>query len=283
MTFNQTINTKAAITTVIVHALLLLLFLFVRYNVPPTETVQDLGMEVNLGTSDNGSGADQPLATDAPAALAVQTEQISTSSNALNEPHEILTSDDKEAPVITKNIPVENRKPTPESKPKEKQTSTQTVAATTATPSKPKPQPARYVYNGATGTGGNQAVTNRAGSSEGNTNGNGDRGVPAGVPGSSNYSGSPGNGTGGISHNLSGRDISPKQFVAEFNEGGKVVVRVRVNREGNILSKEVIRSSSSTLSKIAMQKLSEARFSKNSDAAPEQIGDVTFIFKTRAQ
>ncbi|MBS1783723.1 MAG: hypothetical protein JSS78_11710 [Bacteroidetes bacterium] len=282
MTVNQTINTKAAITTVIVHALLLLLFLFVRYSVPPTETVQDLGMEVNLGTSDNGSGTDQPLSTDAPAALAVQANPIPASANTVSEPREILTSDEKEAPIITKNIPTESRKLTPETKPKEKHTSNQMVTAA-ATIAKPKPQPARYVYNGATGIGGNQAVTNRVGSSEGNTTGKGDRGVPSGVPGSSNYTGSPGNGTGGISHNLSGRDISPKQFVAEFNEGGKVVVRVRVNREGNIISKEVIRSSSSTLSKIAMQKLSEARFSKNADAAPEQIGDVTFIFKTRVQ
>ena len=88
---------------------------------------------------------------------------------------------------------------------------------------------------------------------------------------------------GGISHNLNGRDISPKQFVAEFNEGGKVVVRVKVNRDGNILSKSIIKSSNPSLNRVALQKLNDAKFSKNPDAPPEQIGDVTFVFKTRSQ
>ncbi|RYZ27210.1 MAG: TonB family protein, partial [Sphingobacteriales bacterium] len=113
------------------------------------------------------------------------------------------------------------------------------------------------------------------------TTGNGDRGVPGGTPGSSNYTGSPGNGTGGISHTLSGRDISPRQFSAEFTEGGRVVVRVKVDREGSIISKTVKSSPSRKLSDIALQKLAQAKFTRNPDAAPEQIGDITFVFKTR--
>ena len=138
------------------------------------------------------------------------------------------------------------------------------------------------MYDGANGRGGNSATSNQPGTSEGNTTGDGDRGVPGGTPGASNYTGSPGPGTGGISHTLSGRDITPKRFSAEFNEGGKVVIRIKVDRNGNIISKTVRSSPSSTLTKIALQKLSQAKFSASPNAAPEQFGDITIVFKTRS-
>lgn len=119
------------------------------------------------------------------------------------------------------------------------------------------------------------------GSSEGNTTGPGDRGVPGGTPGAENYTGTPGNGTGGINHTLSGRRISPDKFEAEFHEGGKVVIHVTVDRNGNIVDKRVKTSSSATLTRIAMDKLANAHFSKSDGPEPQQFGDVTFIFKTR--
>ena len=80
-------------------------------------------------------------------------------------------------------------------------------------------------------------------------------------------------------HAFSNRDISPKKFEAEFREGGKVVIRVKVDREGNITSKTVKSSSSAALTKIAMQHLSKAKFSADPNASIEQIGEVILIFK----
>jgi len=276
---NQPINIKAATTTIVVHALLLLLLLFIRYATPTSAPIEELGMEVNLGTSDDGSGVDQPMSTEAPAADNVTTT-YKTSSQRSEDARELMESDEPDAPAVTP--PVTNNNSRFNTQPDNAQRSRSNNQRTNANTNQP-PQRPRYVYSGGTGTGGNQAATDQAGTSEGNTTGSGDRGVPGGTPGATNYTGSPGNGTGGISHTLSGRDISPRQFVAEFNEGGKVVVRVKVDREGNIISKSIKSSPNRRLSEIALQKLSQAKFSKNAQAAPEQIGDVTFIFKTRAQ
>ena len=65
------VNSKALAWTVGIHVLLFLLFFFLRYTVsqavvPPVDSTG--GLEVNLGTSDNGSGHDQPQNTKAPAA-----------------------------------------------------------------------------------------------------------------------------------------------------------------------------------------------------------------------
>ncbi len=126
-------------------------------------------------------------------------------------------------------------------------------------------------------------MQNINGTSEGNTTGPGDRGVPGGTPGSTNYTGSPGNGKGGISTSLSGRQISPDRFEASFHEGGTVKIRVTVDRNGNIVAKSVVSSPSAELSKLAMQKLAQAKFSPSSDAQPQQFGTVTIVFKTGAQ
>jgi TonB family protein len=143
-------------------------------------------------------------------------------------------------------------------------------------------QKARYVYGGSTGTGGNNATTDAKGNSEGNTTGNGDRGVPGGTPGADNYEGTPGSG-GGISHNISGRNIvafPPRE--AEFKEGGTVTVRITVNRAGTITDKRIVSSSSPQLRELALKKVNSIRFNKSDSAPEEQFGNITFVFKTRS-
>jgi len=280
----QPVNIKAAASTILVHVLLFLIFIFVSYSTPASAPVEELGMEVNLGTNDDGSGDEQPMSVDAPAATATAVNNTyHATAQHTESSKELMQSDDPDAPAVAPTVtPEQTTRHNTQTTVSNRRTSPQYQPQTEAT-AHPKAQQPRYVYNGGTGTGGNNAVANKAGTSEGNTTGNGDRGVPGGTPGAANYTGSPGNGTGGISHTLGGRDISPRQFVAEFNEGGKVVVRVKVDRDGNIISKSVTKSPNPVLSRIALQKLSQAKFSRNPDAAPEQIGDVTFVFKTRSQ
>lgn len=278
-TAHPPINKKAAATTVVVHLLLLLLFFFISYSLPVSAPVEELGLEVNLGSSEDGSGIDQPMSVNTPAATQEQT-QYHSAGRQNEETKDLMQSEDPDAPAIAPPASSNNRNfsNTPANT-----TRTQTTRNETNNNTRQQPQQPRYVYQGGSGAGGNNAQTNQPGSAEGNTTGNGDRGVPGGTPGAANYTGSPGNGTGGISHNLNGREISPRQFVAEFNEGGKVVVHVKVDRAGNIISKTIKSSPNRKLSEIALQKLSQAKFSQSPDAAPEQIGDITFVFKTRSQ
>ena len=68
---------------------------------------------------------------------------------------------------------------------------------------------------------------------------------------------------------------------ARFRQGGKVTVRVTVNRAGEIVNKQVVSSSNSELSPLALQKLAQVRFNQSETAPAEQFGTITFVFKTR--
>ncbi len=264
----QDFNYKAALWTIGVHALLLLLFFLIYFTInpipPPPPVNEGGGLEVNLGNSDNGSGNDQPMSQKKPAPYqaAVVFKSVAGKSSL---PKEIMRTTEADAPVVdntrhktTPVQPAENKaKPQPQQKQKQK-----------------------YAYTGETGPGGNSAAKNAPGTSEGNTTGPGDRGVPGGTPGATNYTGIPGDGTGGIGHNLKGRDINPKKFEAEFSESGKVVIHVTVDKNGAIIDKMVKSSSSPQLTKVAMEKINTVKFSKSEGQEPEQSGDVTFYFKT---
>lgn len=267
------INNKALAWTIGVHALLLLLFVLLQYTVPAPILVPvddgSGGMEVNLGTTDDGSGTDQPMMKKKPAPYEATVVFKNTPTPPIpipvpeenSLPPDIVKSDVGDAPAID---------------------NTRKKAERTTEREKPKKQePPKYTYKGETGAGGNSASVDKKGNSEGNTTGTGDRGVPGGTPGAPNYTGTPGSGTGGIGHSLGGRNISPDKFEAEFSESGKVVIRVTVDRNGKIVDKRVKSSSSTQLTRIAMEKIKDVSFSKSTGAEPQQFGDITIIFKTR--
>ena len=86
----QRINIKATAWTVGVHVLLLLLFAWISYSIPSPAPIEELGMEVNLGTSDDGSGTDQPMAVDAPSSIAVAARPRASAQQNMAS-REILT------------------------------------------------------------------------------------------------------------------------------------------------------------------------------------------------
>lgn len=271
----EPINIKAAIWTVVIHLILLLLLLFITYKPPQIENIDEMGIEVNLGTSFDGSGIDQPMSVGEPVPDNAADASVSTASST-DIPTEIVESNDPDAPAINTT---ETKKTGNSNHPANSNTSNSNDRP--ANNNKPQ-QKARYVYGGSSGTGGNNAGTDVDGSSEGNTNGNGDRGVPGGTPGADNYDGTPGNGNG-ISHNISGRSIvafPPKD--AEFKEGGKVTVHITVNRAGIITGKRIVSASSPQLREIALKKVNSIRFNKSNTAPEEQFGNITFVFKTRS-
>ena len=263
---DQSFNFKAFGWSAGSHALLLLLFFFWRYSIATTTvSIPSGGFEVNLGTDENGWGDDQPEKTGHPSEFrsAVQYKSQTTPDKT---PDKLLRSNEADAPEINANKIQ-----------KQEATVHHDETPTTATPAPPKP---KYTYEGETGNGGNNAANTKAGKSEGNTTGSGDRGVPGGTPGAANYTGTPGNGNGGINHTLTGRKIFPERFDADFHEGGKVVIRVTVDRNGNIVNKRVLSSPSQELSGIALDKLNQAHFSRTEGGEPQQFGEVTILFKS---
>jgi outer membrane biosynthesis protein TonB len=267
---------KALAWTLGIHALLLLLFFLVRYSVPQSQPQQEeLGMEVNLGTDADGSGDDQPESPGDPAPSVVAAAgggSVQSSDDA-----DLERTDDADAA----EIPTPTRKPAVQARPTRQETKSAPNNTTAATANNTTPRRARYVYQGSTGPGGNGAQSERNGTSEGNTTGPGDRGVPGGTPGATNYEGSPGNGTGGIGHTLTGRRIIAPRLEGSFRNGGTVRVRVTVNRDGAIVNSTVV-SGTGELLALAREKLRLIRFSAAPDGPVEQIGTLTFVFKTHS-
>jgi outer membrane biosynthesis protein TonB len=279
MTFEQQKNTKALIWTVAVHALLLLVFLLSKYTLPAQAAVEDLGLEVNLGTSENGFGTDQPEDPEDPAAANASVAVNASSSNSSND-REVHTSDEPDAPVVHVNRTTPNKKPTPQRVIPTPNRRVNTNNANTVARANTPAQSPRYVYPGATGKGGNSAQNNRPGGNEGIGQGNGDMGVPGGTPGATNYTGVPGGGGTSIGHSISGRNlVSRPDPKAEFREGGRVVIRVTVNRDGAITDSRIVSAANATIRALALKKLQSVRFNKSPTAPAEQFGNITFNFK----
>jgi len=278
MTFEQKKNTKALAWTLGVHALLLLAFLLLKYTLPAHPQPEDLGMEVNLGTSENGFGTDQPEDPEDPAAEAASAARAAAASAEASE-REVHTSEDNDAPSLPPAKPQARRRDPQPVQRETPRTPNQTVARSSSAASRPAQSP-RYVYPGATGRGGNSAQSSRPGGNEGVGQGDGDMGVPGGTPGAANYSGVPGGGGASFAHSITGRSlVSRPDPKAEFREGGKVVIRVTVNREGAITDYRVVSAANATIRALALKKLQSVRFNKSPSAPAEQFGNITFDFR----
>ena len=269
---NNSIDPKALSWTIGVHALLLLLFFFWRYTLPAQPaTIQEYGMEVNLGTSDDGLGSAQPQDPEDPSNAAAASHHTSGGTAALPD---MEKSEDDDNPAVNT---ADKRSASAQINPDIKRGNQNPLQARQTTQ---RQQSGKYVYAGANGKGGNGAIALVPGGAEGNTHGNGDRGVPHGTPGAPNYTGTPGNGTGGIAFSLSGRKmVGFPDKSAEFREGGKVVIRVTVNKAGAVVNSNILSTSNSELSAIALRKVRSVRFNKSEDAPQEQFGTITFVFR----
>jgi TonB family protein len=266
---NKNFNPKAAIISIGAHIALLLLCLFIGYTLPASPApTEEMGMEVNLGNSEDAYGEDQALSTENPA-FQPEESQTSTSDNTNTEtPNDLITDENDVDAAVVKTNPIANKK----------QSSQKLVQDKSIAPQKPK-----ILFPASNGPGGNAARIDKNGGNEGNGTGNGDKGVAGGTAGAKNYTGIPGNGTGGMGHSFTDRSLVAKPTPdAEFREGGKVVVRVTVNRAGTVIDKRIKSQANAELGKIALKKIEDVRFSKSESAPPEQFGDITFVFKSRA-
>jgi len=276
MTFEQQKNTKALAITIGAHALLLLFLILFKYTMPAPQQVADLGMEVNLGTSENGYGSEQPEMREDPAAPDATAARAAgmTAAASLKEVH---ASEDEEAPAVPLAKTVNRRKQPdehPVNRAAEQAHSDRTVTANRVQKAAQKP---KFIYAGSSGKGGNSAQQDKAGGDEGIGSGHGDMGVPGGTPGAANYSGVPG--SGNMSYSLNNRVLVQRPDPnARYREGGRVTFNVTVDREGNIIRYSVASAANAAIRAIAIQKLKSVKFNKVPNARPEEFGTITFNF-----
>ncbi len=287
-------NIKALGVTIAVHALLLVALFLISFSAPPPLPDQDLGMEVNLGTSDDGMGNEQPLNPNPPAASQpVPSTPQNTPSPATEEGNtqDLATQNEEEAPEVKQPV-----KPAP--KPKEIAKTLETK--TEKTPKKPKavepkpeapaPRPVpKAVFTGGTAhnaNSGNGANGSNNSTGEGNTGRPGDRGVIDGDPNATGYTGTPGAGRGASDFRLRGRNLVTRPSVTwDGNETGYVAVNIKVDRQGNVVS-AVYTLKNSTINnqqaiRIAIEAAKRLKYNASTDAPEEQFGPIRFYFKAQ--
>lgn len=287
--FESQKNIKASGYTAMVCALLLIVFLFVKWtlpNIPPPP--EEEGIEVNLGNSDQGFGDDQPFLPGKPSPADNQSYTPPVKINTPAEEAKDFETDDKdeEAPVVTKPPVV---KPNATKVPEKEIVKTVSVKKPQVSNDPPAPVPPKpkAVFKGVngTGTGGNEADSYKKGGNQGIAGGRGDQGAPGGNPDSDNYKGG-GTGNSGVAirGGLAGRRIMrTPSFEDDFNENAKVAVDVRVDESGNVISAEYQPRGSTTsdpnLKAIAIRKAKQVKFNASEN---ESSGTIQFNFKLKS-
>jgi outer membrane biosynthesis protein TonB len=248
----------AIVGTLLFHALMLVVLLLLAFHTPLPLPGEE-GVEVNLGYSDEGMGDIQP---DEPA-LAPNTAPPPAKTKADDQ---VVTENTEEAPAIVKvNKKAEKPSPTPVKK-----------TAPVAEPPKEPTVNQKAMYPG-------KSTKTVAGGNQGTTGKPGDQGKPDGTPGSPNYDGTGGKGNGS-SFDLGGRGTRGGLVPPVYNspEQGRIVVSIKVNREGKVTYAVAI-NKGSTITEINLRQQAEiaARktlFQSDANAPEEQRGTITYVF-----
>ena len=288
--------------TLLFHGLLLLLFILIVFHTPIPPWPEEggggggSGLEINLGTSDEGMGANQYAQISIPSfenkkapepiAPPVQDEIKSTNTQA----QDILTQETEESISIPS-------KPDNKKKKTEPKTEVRQPAQTV-----PVPQPvvnpnALYKKNknndGTTGKPGNQGRedgTNKSGNyggtgtGQGTGNGSGTGSGTGSGSGSGIGSGTGGGIGGGISFDLGGRSTrSLPKPTYNSEEQGEVVVTIKVNKEGKVTYASA-GAKGTTISEISLRQQAESAarktiFAADPTAPDEQRGTITYVFR----
>ena len=124
--------------------------------------------------------------------------------------------------------------------------------------------------------------TNGGTSGEGDSNKPGNQGSLNGDPNSTNRNG--GGSGNGINFNLKGRSFGSTPPKPEYNSKaeGKVVVEIRVDRQGNVISASPGKAGTTTndpvLREAAKAAALKAKFNSDPNAAEVQVGTITYTF-----
>lgn len=253
-------KTIAAVGTIVIHALVLLVLFLMAFRTPLPLPGEE-GVEVDLGLYNQGMGQVQP---EQPAIPEQSTPPKPQEDETSKSKDEIVTQDTEEAPSIQKEKEKEPKKEQ-QVKPKEK-------------PEEPVETPQQTVNPKALFKGKDKA---QDGGSEGITGQPGDQGNPNGLAGVKKYDGQGGKGNG-PGYDLGGRGAKTLQRPPkDFPEEGHIVVEIWVDREGNVIRTAIGKGTDITNSEMrrtAMEAARRSKFIPDPTAPEEQKGTITYTF-----
>lgn len=272
--------------SVIIHLVLLLVLVFFAFTIPPPPEIEE-GIMVNFGTDETGLGTIEPSAPSNPTE-AVPPPQAAARTQ--NTEEALLTQNSEEAPEVKKVDPeAEKRRlekiEADRIKREQAEAERKRLALEEAERLKKAAEQQRIndIMNKTRNALAGSKNSGTSSTSEGIAGGTGNQGVPTGSLDSKIYG--PGGGTGnkGISYDLAGRKVqklpSPKY---DYQEGGKVVVEITVDRQGKVVQAVPGTKGSTILDeyllRVAKEAALEALFEANPDAPPAQKGTITYNF-----
>ncbi len=267
---------RGIIASIIFHVLLaLLLWLFgLPYLDPPPP---DSGILVNFGLTETGMG-------DTPSEVSNPVEEVTSSEVTSPQPsvseqvqEEVMTQEEEiTAPIINKE---EKKTETPkENKPVVKET--ETVKETKEETKEIKPAvDQRALFTG-------KKSNNNNPSNQGVSGGSGDQGKPWGDTNSKNYGDGKGLGDSGIGYDLGGRKHRELPKPNDNSQAtGIVVVRIKVDQNGNVIEASYQPKGSTTtnqsLVQAAIAAAKKAKFDPDKTAPEVQFGSITYNFKVQ--
>lgn len=222
---------QAALYTAFIAGVLLLLVWFVKFYqpLPPSPPPQVEVIEINLGSSDVGSGASQPElpGEPAPAEQPSYSPPQPTAQASEEAVKDVEENNEPDAPPVTKPsvMKLDAKKINEETK-----VVKSSAPTTTPAPAPPAPRPRAVMgqVRGGNGNGGNGAATYKPGTGEGQGGGPGDQGSVGGNPNGKDYT----------PRRLTARTVSmpAKSFEDDFKESGKIVLDIEVDANGRLLS-----------------------------------------------
>ncbi len=286
--FEREKNIKAATYTAIVCALLIIIFFYAKWTLPPiAQPPIEVGIEVNLGNSEEGLGDVAPQMPGEPAAA--KEDNYSPPAAVKSQPteEENINGDENEAddaPAVNKTAKTTVKHTTvPETTPVKPRENTQPVVRSAPAPPRPK-----AIYKGGSnnGPGGNGADSYNGVRNQGIAGGRGDQGNPNGNPNSDSYKGNASSGNSGvrIRSGLNGRRFTRlPSFEDDFNENAKVAVDIRVDKNGNVIAAAVnprgTTTTNGSIRSIATRKAMQLKL--NAGDEDEQTGTILFDFKLK--
>ncbi len=297
MSFLDTRHKKKSftLTTLLLSVLLLILFYIgLTYMDPPIEN----GISVNFGTMDFGMGNEQPKEK-------IKSEPVDIPEPP-NEPEEVQeTAVPKEVqeeevvekePAAEKVLTQENEesikiKKAQEAKRKADEAAKKAKAeaeriAREKREAEEKAQKEREAKKKKLDEliGGINKSDGNASGSEGDDNRAGDKGSPDGDPYATSYYGTPGSGSGTGGYGLNGRSLVSKgKEKQDCNQEGRVVVKIVVDRNGNVVSAtpgvKGTTNNDPCLLDPARKTAFKHKWNLDSNAPSQQIGFVVVNFK----
>lgn len=239
------------ITFFITVGIITLLFLFGF--TPPYPPLAPEGMLIDFGNAPTGSGVEQPM----------ETKPAPPKAEAQPAKEKIQTQDLEKTVALPEKVKVEKPKP-----------------ATTKTSEKPAVK-TETIDQGQVLSHQKMEQMNQS-KGQGNDSTPGDMGNPSGNKGPASEGAGSGD-NGHVGWQLSGRgNLSLPVPDPAHNEQGDIVVRIYVDKAGNVIRAEYERSGSTitdpTLINQAVSAAKKAKFTSKTDAPDTQQGDITYHY-----